>query len=334
MFYCGFCGRYPSAEYSRKSVDHGIDVYKSVIKDAPKEGKWQDRFRISGGLEPLTNPRIGELVEYGAAYEYKMGIYTNGYMLTPRYLEKQQGLQALDYLRISMYGFDDETYERTTLKKGWSTVRDNLINFVNTTDIKIGLNWVILPGRTDDYTRFMHMVKELQDKLRRPIDFITVREDFSQNLVVISDKERDQLTNTFSSIEIMKNTYFPETKLDYGYQLHPMAERYTNGPLHMAKSNQLDPKGLPQATVQIDTMGNIFAYHGSAFLDRPGYQKFIIGNAAQGLEEEIKRHLESDASISYIPTDTGMLDSYDHAISLAVWRARKEPNHPIWSTLA
>ena len=36
----------------------------------------------SGGLEPLTNPKIGELVNYAKSKNIKLPIITNGYSLT------------------------------------------------------------------------------------------------------------------------------------------------------------------------------------------------------------------------------------------------------------
>lgn len=332
MYYCDFCGRNKSASYDRSLVPNGIDVYKDVMRNAPKTPGWENRFRISGGQEPLTNPLIGELVEYGASLGLKLGMYTNGHMLTPRFLEKHPGLTELDYLRFSIYGYNEESYERTTMNPhAYEMVFNNLVNLVNTTDIKVGVNWIILPGRIGDYLEFIMLLIELQKKMRRPLDFITVREDFSQSLVTLSDTDRENLRGIFSHIRIITKDRLPGTKIDYGYQLHPMTENYKNGPLHMAKHTQLDPKGLPQATVQIDIKGNVYVFHETAFLDRPGSEKFIIGNAKDGLENVVKMHLSSDKKLSYIPSDVNMLDAYDHAVSLAVWRGKQNPQHPIWS---
>ena len=333
MFYCDFCGRNKSAAYDRKAVDHGIAVYKSILADAPKDKGWENRFRISGGQEPLTNPRIGELVQYGSGLGYKLGMYTNGYMLTPQFLNKQPGLTELDYLRFSMYGYNAVSYEVTTKKNAWATVRKNLIHFINTTEVKVGLSWIVLPGKAHDFLDFMLEIKDMMPSLRRTIDFISVREDFSQNSVYINHAERESFMAVVRTIGMMQKTYFPDIKIDYGYQLDQLQRGYTNGPLFMAKANQLDGKGLPQASVQVDTLGNVYAYHGSAFIDRPGSDKFIIGNAENGIDAVVKDHLTSDSRIKYIPSDVEMLDAYDHAISLAVWRARKEPHNPVWTTL-
>ena len=44
-------------------------------------------------------------------------MYTNGYMLTPKYLEKNPEIFNLDSLRISFYGIDEAQYFDVTKKK-------------------------------------------------------------------------------------------------------------------------------------------------------------------------------------------------------------------------
>ena len=55
-----FCGRNYNAKYERSALDLGIEKYIKLIKEAPKDDKY--RFYISGGLEPLTNPKLGEII--------------------------------------------------------------------------------------------------------------------------------------------------------------------------------------------------------------------------------------------------------------------------------
>ena len=82
MFYCNFCGRNPVAKYEKKFEQYGFDVFKQIIdQDIKTDAFWDDRFRISGGLEPLTNKYLGNIITYGAERGYKMQLYTNGYMM-------------------------------------------------------------------------------------------------------------------------------------------------------------------------------------------------------------------------------------------------------------
>ena len=338
MFYCGFCGRNKNAAYERSAVDKGISIYKEVMSDAPKDGDhWRDRFRISGGQEPLTNPRLGELISYGKSLGLRMGIYTNGYMLTPVYLRKQAGLFDLDYMRISMYGYDDHSYDQITKKRGaWDLIRQNIISWSKmeeTKRIRLGVNWIMLPGKINDYMLLIKSLIQLQDEMGRPIDFITVREDFSQDLIHISEDERAELMAVFAEVDRLVKQEMPSTKIDYGYALDPLRQGRMVGPLRMARHDQLDGKGLPQASVQIDTLGNVYVYHETAFLDRPGSAKFVLGNAEQGVGNVVSGHLANPNRFPYIPSDTEMLDAFDHAVSLAAWAAKQDLSAGFRSTL-
>lgn len=319
MFYCGFCGRNKSAAYDRSALDRGIDMYKQLISESPRVGAdWQDRFRISGGQEPLTNPRIGEIVSHAANLDYRVSMYTNGYMLSEKY---QAGLNDLASLRISLYGHDDDSYHQVTKKtNAWSIVANNLSN-IEMHDTQLGVNYIILSGHVDDYFKLIQALAKL--KMKRPLNFITVREDFSQNLIYINDDERKRLIDIIPQVNEYAKQHLPGTKIDYGYALDPLQNNQIIGPLNMATSEQLDPHGIVQASVQVDILGNIYAYHETAFLDRPGGDKFIIGNIKDGLENVLKQHLASPG-FRYIPSDTEMLDAFDHAVSLAVWAARRD----------
>ena len=122
-----------------------------------------------------------------------MQMYTNAYALSKNFLEKQQGLFDLEVMRVSLYGHDPESYYRVTKnKKGYDIVVKNLKDFciqvpkVNS-QIKLGVNWIILPGHSDDLKSVFEMVKEINSVSAFKISFITLREDFSQSNNYISD---------------------------------------------------------------------------------------------------------------------------------------------------
>ena len=115
MYYCGFCGRNQSAAYEPKEVlKSGAKRYKDIISNLPKNST----ISISGGLEPLTNFKLGEIITHAKSLGHRVPLITNAHMLTPAYLKKQPGIWDLDSLRVSLYGTDEEsTYFVTRLKK-------------------------------------------------------------------------------------------------------------------------------------------------------------------------------------------------------------------------
>ena len=236
QFFCSFCGRNYDARYDSKDIKTSFDVFKKIIDQDPKsDPNWRDRFRISGGLEPLTNPDIGNIISYGNSQGFKMQMYTNGYALTPAFLMKQPGILDLEVMRISLYGFDQDSYHKTTKnKKGYDIVKNNLKEFCKlvpqtNSSIKVGVNWIILPGHSDDLKAVFKMVAEINSVSDFKISFITLREDFSNSNNYISNEEREKLHNIF--LEIEKDT---DLHIDYGYALHNVRHGIISGPIKMA----------------------------------------------------------------------------------------------------
>ena len=328
QFFCTFCGRNYNAKYKADDINKSFEIFKQVIDQDPKQGEfWQDRFRISGGLEPLTNPHIGKIISYGTSQGFKMQMYTNAYALSKNFLERQPGLFDLEVMRVSLYGHDPESYYRVTKnKKGYDLVVKNLKDFciqvpkVNS-QIKLGVNWIIFPGHSDDLKSVFKMIKEINSVSDFKISFITLREDFSQSNNYISDLEREKLHNTF--LEIEKDT---DIHIDYGYALHSVRFGKPAGPLKMATHEQMDKHGWPQIATAIDSLGNLYVYHETGFLDRPGSERYIIGNIKNSsITNIVKEHL-TGPGIKALPFDVGFMDAFDHTTTLLIHEAKQYKN--------
>ena len=86
MYYCGFCGRNQSVAYEPKEVlQSGFERYKKIISDLPKNST----ISISGGLEPLTNFKLGEIISHAKSLGHRVPLITNAHMLTPAYLKNK-----------------------------------------------------------------------------------------------------------------------------------------------------------------------------------------------------------------------------------------------------
>jgi len=328
QFFCSFCGRNYDARYDSKDIKKSFEVFKKIIDQDPKtDPAWRDRFRISGGLEPLTNPYIGEIISYGNLQGFKMQMYTNGYALTPNFLQKQPGIFDLEMMRISLYGFDTESYYRTTKnKKGYNIVVNNLKEFCKkvphtNSRIKLGVNWIILPGHSDDLIPVFNMIKDINSVSDFKISFITLREDFSNVNHYISNEEREKLHKIFLKIE--KET---DIHIDYGYALHNVRHGIINGPIKMATHEEMDGFGFPQVATAVDSLGNLYVYHESGFLDRPGSERYIIGNVRnKTVEQIVRKHIDGNG-IKPRPFDVGYLDAFDHTTTLLIHEATQYKN--------
>lgn len=337
-FFCTFCGRNYSASYNTKIADKSLEVFKKIIDQDPKKDRyWTDRFRISGGLEPLTNPHIGKIISYGNSKGFNMQLYTNGYGMSQRFLDAQPGLYDLEAIRISLYGYNVETYYNTTKNKNaYEIVLKNIKNFLKSLDhnkkkVKVGLNYIILPGHIYELKNVFDLIKIINEESENKIQFLTLREDFSQSNNFISNVERKEMHKIFLEIEkfCFETTCMKDLHIDYGYALYPVRHGMSTGPLKMATSEQMNVYGFPQIATSVDSLGNMYVYHESNFLERPGSTRYIIGNILQdSIPSIIQKHLNGKG-IKPLPFDIGFLDAFDHTVTLLIHEAKNNINNSV-----
>src|SRR5690349_24113270 len=116
MFSCTFCGRMenPSARYAQGDVAPGNALFDDVFAAMPKG---ISTLSLGGGLEPLTNPRLDDVIRSAKRHGHKVPLVTNGYMLTPLYVSRHDGLWDVDVLRISLHGVAEESYQPVPKKR-------------------------------------------------------------------------------------------------------------------------------------------------------------------------------------------------------------------------
>lgn len=328
MFYCNFCGRNPMARYEKDYEKIGFEVFKQIIDQDPKtDPYWEDRFRISGGLEPLTNRYLGDIITYGAERGYKMQLYTNGFMMTDRYITDHPGMLDLHAVRFSLYGVDKESAFRVTRhEQSFENIVENIINYINNASTtKVGVNWIVLPGQANDLQKLINVVDYINSKAVRPVDFVTLREDFSQNVRIVSEEEREHLIKIFKQIKDFKEHKWPTTHWDFGYALEPLTHGKSTGALTMINWNEMVPESFPQVAVAVDVKGDVYVYHESGFLDRPGADRYIIGNIRDSsVQEQTQDFILNKRSIRPMPPDVGYLDAFDHVVSRLIRQARDD----------
>ena len=321
MFFCSFCGRNYSASYKREFGEKGFEVYKQIIDQTPKGVNKKNVYHITGGLEPLTFPRIGDLISYAREKGFDIEMQTNGYNLTPDFIKKQYGIKDLAVLRVSLYGIDhDSTTEVTKNKTGYDKVRKNLVDFLKLkTGIKVGLNYVLLQNNLDHALKLLDYIKEINIESGNQIDFLTLREDFSDQAKVISGKEREKLHQIFNEVEIkLEDRNLDHLHIDYGYALEAIRKNKKSfEPLKRVDYKELRPKVFPQIAVMIDPKGDVYAYHEATFLDREGAKRYSIGviDEQHSLQDVITNFLNGKG-IEPLPSDTAYLDAFDHVTTL------------------
>ena len=105
--------------------------------------------------------------------------------------------------------------------------------------------------------------------------------------------------------------------------LHSVRHGRPTGPIKMATHEQMDKHGWPQIATSIDSLGNLYVYHETGFLERPGSERYIIGNIKDSsIADLVKKHLLGNG-IKSKPFDVGFLDAFDHTTTLLIHESKK-----------
>ena len=328
MFECTFCGRNYDAVYDRSRLDKGMEMYKKLIKEAPKNDS--HRFYIAGGLEPLTNPRIGELIDGLASDGFRSSMYTNAYMLTEKFLNKNKQLFNLDYLRISIYGTDKEDYLQTTKHvKGYEQVFSNIPKYLKLKDeigskTKFGMNYIILKKYTEKLEILVNKIIEINKEVgleKNNFDFLTLREDFSVHSDKYDENDKLYLSKVLQKIEkeTVTNKYLKNLYIDYGFALDGIKKGYTKKSLadsFVTENEFYNSLGVPHSSVVVDLYGDVYMFREAGFLDRPGSKRYIIGNLIKdGSMENIMNNFNNGKfSVDAKVEDIDYMDAWDHVV--------------------
>ena len=325
MFECVFCGRNYDAVYNRDYAQKGLDVFKKIIDESPTEDK--SRFYLSGGLEPLTNPYLSSIIDYLKFKNFNASLYTNGFMLTEKYLKKNPSIFSLDSLRISFYGVNDqETLSVTQKKNAFKIVTNNIVNYLKLKDklnskTSFGLNFVILKNRSADVLELFKLVSDLNKSVgnkKNNFNFITLREDFRIFGNRMDHSEKDELIKNIEILEKMKKNdeFLNNIHIDYGFALEPLKNGFNGNKLetNFATFDDLKILALPQGSVVVDLYGDVYLFREAGFLDRPGAKKYILGNLFKKdtLSQVIESFIKNPQKIDFQEGDRDFLDAWDH----------------------
>jgi dTDP-4-amino-4,6-dideoxy-D-glucose ammonia-lyase len=322
MFRCHFCVRVTGARYEPASLADGNRMFRSVIDEVPVSNPTAIYF--SGGLEPLTNPGLGELVQHGADRGFRMTMYTNAFALTERTLERQPGLWSLGAIRTSLYGLTNDEYEATTGKaRAFERVKLNLQRFLRMrrdreSPITLGLNHIILPGRANRLRALVDLVAELNESTPdRPLDFITVREDYSgRDDGRLSESERDDLRHTLRDFTEYAAHTTPSLNIDLGYALESL-HMGEEAELLRIRPDTMRPAAHPQVAVQVDLLGDVYLYREAGFPELAGATRYIAGRVTPdtSLREVVDRFIRDNKQVVARPGDEYFLDGFDQAVT-------------------
>ena len=333
MFSCTFCGRMenPDARYAQRDIAPGNELFDRVFSAMPVG---VSTLSLGGGLEPLTNPNLDDVIRSAKRHGHRVPLVTNGYMLTPLYVKRHEGLWDVDVLRISLYGVDEDSYAQVTKKPGaFRLVKSNVIEFLKErrrrqSGPRVGFNFIVLVNTTGEVLRLLDLIAEINDAVGGDgIDFLTLREDFSMREGEgLSVEERQALVDLFQEFKDRRARMCPSLSVDYGYALYPLSQGTMGKGLPMVGHEKMLPRAYPQVSVALDLLGDVYLYRDAAFPNRPGADRYKIGTvtSTRSLETIVREFIASGREITPLPNDPWLMDAFDHVVTNLVWQAHAD----------
>lgn len=322
MFRCHFCVRVTGARYQASALTPGNAMFASVIDEVPPHHR--DAMYISGGLEPLTNPALGTLVSRAADRGFDLTLYTNSFALTEQKLKGDPGLWNLHAVRTSLYGLNDDEYTATTGKQNaFTRVRANLKRFQQLRSeraepIRLGLSYIVLPGRAARLRDLVDFVAELNEAAPdRPLDFVTLREDYSGRPDgKLSPDERAELQAELNHFRDRAADRTPTLTIDYGYALHSLMTG-VDAELVRIRPQTMRPTAHPQVAVQVDLLGDVYLYREAGFPGLRGADRYRIGTVGPGttLAQVVETFVTGGGRVDPRDGDEYFLDGFDQVVT-------------------
>lgn len=144
--FCMFQGR-------DKTQFLGMDIFTDLIANLSEIGTKSVTF--TGGGEPLTHPRINEMIHWALALGIQVGLVTNGVNL-----DRVQFPEKLTFIRISIDASDPATYVAIKGRHKFYEVLDN-IRAALTRGAFVGLSFVVYEKNEGEIQQAREMAADL-----------------------------------------------------------------------------------------------------------------------------------------------------------------------------
>lgn len=199
--------------YVKKNVIHHMnyDTFKKIIDELIRIKCFN--ILITGG-EPLSNPKFIEMYTYAKEKGFIVGLNTNALLINKKIIELFSKYKPSN-IEISLYGYNNETYELFThYKKAFDKVNNNILSLINN-DINVLLKSTITKRNKNYLKQLKDFARGLNLKFRYDyIVFPNINEKkFIRNPESLEPKEVIELISKDKEDENYFKTAVKETNL-------------------------------------------------------------------------------------------------------------------------
>lgn len=179
---------------NNKSNMMDFDLYKKIIDELEQIGcLW---ILITGG-EPLLHPKFKDFYIYAKEHGFLVSVNTNGYLINDEIIELFKKYEPYA-VEISLYGYDEKTYDEFTHFKNGFTMVDNNIKKLLNNNINLNLKSVLVKNNY----KYFNKIREYANKFDCPFRYDYVIFPKVNNTC---NKPNSELLSTDVIIKVLKN---------------------------------------------------------------------------------------------------------------------------------
>lgn len=194
VFLNNYCNNHcPYCTYRRWEFDDGARFmpFEDFVKYAKRMKKLGIQgIILTGGGEPTIAKDFDRITQWLEDNDYPYGINTN----FNRYVKCSPR-----YLKVSLDGWDEDSYEKSRGVRAYGKVRDNILRFAAERPMKTNLGIQLLATHKDDVYRFWESNHDL------PVDYIVIRPVESTNGSYYGKPQKDPDAHPGAIIEAINN---------------------------------------------------------------------------------------------------------------------------------
>ncbi|MGD2253453.1 MAG: radical SAM protein [Anaerolineales bacterium] len=141
----------PAGDQAARAAEMSTERIKAILQEAADLEKLV--IKMTGG-EPLLRNDFEEIYTFARRLGFKVELFTNATLTTPRLADLFAHIPPLDKIDISVYGMSAESYEAVTRRPGSYKAFRRAIDLLLEREVPIAVKMIVLPPNKHEVKAF------------------------------------------------------------------------------------------------------------------------------------------------------------------------------------
>lgn len=200
---------------AEKHLENELTIFeiKKTIEEFHQQGG--NILEISGG-EPISHPNIFEIITYAAKHEIETRLYTSGFLLTERKINKLIS-SGLDKIIFNLQGSKSEIHEEITCKEGSFDKVIKNIKILRPKNFWVGVHYVPMKTNYQDMKNVAELCLENDVSEFAILRFVPQGRGFINRKIL--ELEKEDTNDLFKSIGEIKKIENLRTRIGRPFKI-------------------------------------------------------------------------------------------------------------------